>query len=342
MRAWFYTKFGGPGVVQQGELPEPTLQDDHDIIVQVHAAALNPIDYKRRQGALKLIMKVQWPAIVGYDVSGVVVSCGASVTKFNVGDAVFGMLPHDRIGALAEQVVVHESYFAKKPAKLTHLQAAALPLTSITALQSFRHGNLEHGKKVLVTGGAGGVGTVAIQIAKNVFHAAKVATTASSKKIDKLKQLGADEVVDYHRESFERELAEYDFALDCTGESKRCFECITRNGTVISISETPSHDVLRGKEAYGIHVSRFMGIVLNCLSSSVAKKARQAQINYDYFFAVGNGEVLEEIRQLCDEEKLVPVIDKVYPFDKADAAIEHLELGHATGKVVVEMVSPEV
>ncbi|TMW57304.1 hypothetical protein Poli38472_003229 [Pythium oligandrum] len=338
MRAWYYEKFGGPNVVQCGELPEPKLEDTQDVAVKIHAAALNPIDYKRRQGALKYIMKDRWPQIVGYDISGVITMCGANVKKFRVGDEVFGMLPHDRIGALAETAVVHEDYLAKKPSNLTHNQAASLPLVSLTALLGFRYGKLQENKKVLITGGAGGVGTVAIQIAKHVFKAQKVATTASSRKIQKLKDLGADEVVDYNRETFERELAEYDFALDCTGESKRCFDCITRQGAVISISETPSQSVLRGKESKGVYISRFVGMILDCLSYSVAKKAREAQIDYDYFFSVGDGDALDEIRVLCEEKKLIPVVDKVFPFEKADAAIEYLESGHATGKVVVELV----
>lgn len=180
----------------------------------------------------------------------------------------------------------------------------------------------------------------------------------------------ADEVIDYTRETFERELAEYDFALDCTGEVReyllllcwicayfkrkltfgfrccvqamKCFECVTKNGSVVSIVETPSADALRGLESKGIQVSRFIGFVLNCLSHSVAKKARQAQINYDFFFVVGDGAALEEIKTLCEQNAISPVIDKVYPFEKADTAMEYLEAGHATGKVVVELITGAV
>uniref|UniRef100_K3WKV6 Enoyl reductase (ER) domain-containing protein n=1 Tax=Globisporangium ultimum (strain ATCC 200006 / CBS 805.95 / DAOM BR144) TaxID=431595 RepID=K3WKV6_GLOUD len=338
MRAWFYTRYGGPAVLQTGEQPDAALQSTYDVVIKVHAASLNPIDYKRRQGALKVILDKHWPHVVGYDVSGVVVECGAEVMRFQVGDEVFGMLPHNRNGALAELASVHEDYLAKKPANLTHVQAASLPLVSLTALLSFRAGHLEEGKRVLVTGGAGGVGSIAIQIAKAVFKAQTVATTASTRKVERMKSLGADEVIDYTREAFERELAEYDFALDCTGESVKCFECVTKNGSVVSISETPSADELRGLESKGVQVSRFIGFVLNCLSHSVAKKARQVQIHYKYFFVVGNGAVLDEIRTLCEQHVVSPVIDKVYPFEKADTAMEYLEAGHAMGKVVVEMI----
>ncbi|GLE04207.1 hypothetical protein PINS_up013118 [Pythium insidiosum] len=338
MRAWSYDRFGGPSVLQLVQIEDPELLDASDVIVQVHAAGVNPIDFKRRQGALKMVMTTRWPQIMGYDVSGVVVSCGANVTKFKTGDAVFGMLPHGRIGAFAERVVVPERYLAKKPSDMPHVNAASLPLVSLTALLGFRHGQLQEGKKVLITGGAGGVGTVAIQIAKEVFKASKVATTASTKKIERMKTLGADEVIDYTREVFERELAEYDFAFDCTGESKKCFECVTRGGTVVSIAETPNSRVLHTKEGEGVRVSTLVGLVLDCLSHSVSKKARQAQIHYEYFMVSGDGDALDEIRVLCEEKRLVPVVDKVFPFDKADAAVEYVEAGHATGKVVVEMI----
>ncbi|KAF1336506.1 alcohol dehydrogenase, partial [Globisporangium splendens] len=263
MRAWFYTRYGGPAVLQTGEQSDATLQSTHDVVIKVHAASLNPIDYKRRQGALKVILDEHWPHIVGYDVSGVVVECGAEVMRFQVGDEVFGMLPHNRNGALAEYVPM-------------------------------RYG-----------------------------------------RTDNLPDSGAETCI---FKSFERELAEYDFAFDCTGESVKCFECVTKNGSVISISETPSADELRGLESKGVQFSRFIGFVLNCLSHSVAKKARQAQINYSYFFVVDNGAALDEIRTLCEQNAISPVIDKVYPFEKADTAMEYLEAGHAIGKVVVEVI----
>jgi NADPH:quinone reductase-like Zn-dependent oxidoreductase len=279
-----------------------------------------------------------WPHIVGYDVSGVVTACGADVTKFRVGDAVFGMMPHDRNGALAEFAALHEDCLAQKPSNLTHVQAASLPLVASTALMAFRKGNLTENKKVLVTGGAGGAGSMAIQVAKRVFKAKTVATTASSKKIERMKALGADEVVDYNREAFERELAEYDFALDCTGESLKCFECVTKGGAVVSIAETPNAEDLSGLEAKGLVVSRMVGFVLNCLSRSVARSARHAQIDYHFCFVYSDGAVLDEVKRLSEEAVITPVIDKVYPFEKADTAMEYLEAGHALGKVVVEIV----
>ncbi|POM79076.1 Alcohol dehydrogenase [Phytophthora palmivora] len=205
MRSWFYTKYGGPAVMQTGEQPDPELRGPKDVVVKVHAVALNPIDYKRRQGVLKMLLQETWPHIVGYDFSGVVTNCGDEVDKFALGDEVFGMLPHGSNGALADFVVVRADYIGKKPVNLTHVEAAALPLVAQTAIQSFRLGQLTENRKVLITGGAGGVGSIAIQIAKAVYKAQTVATTASTKKLERMRLLGADEVVDYGRERFERE-----------------------------------------------------------------------------------------------------------------------------------------
>ncbi|KAG7393435.1 hypothetical protein PHYPSEUDO_009639 [Phytophthora pseudosyringae] len=364
MRSWFYTKYGGPSVLQTGEQPEPALLSPKDVVVKVHAAALNPIDYKRRQGVLKMLLKETWPRIVGYDFSGVVTNCGDEVGKFAVGDEVFGMLPHDRNGALADLIVVQADYISKKPANLTHVEAAALPLVAQTALQCFRLGQLAENKKVLVTGGAGGAGSMAIQIAKAVFKVSRrlvlvvtapvcaecssictmqartVATTASTRKIERMRLLGADEVVDYGHERFERELAEYDFALDCTGETKQCFECITRGGAIVSIAETPTwRSLSTGDDRQGVNVSYFLGAILDCLSSSVTRRARQAQITYEFLFVVADGAIMDDIRQLAEQRLITPVIDKVFPFEKADVAMEYLEAGHAMGKVVVQLVN---
>ncbi|CAI5731453.1 unnamed protein product [Peronospora destructor] len=295
MRSWSYTKYGGP-------------------YVKVHAAALNPIDYKRRQGVLKMILQQQtWPHVVGYDFSGMVTHCGDDVDKVALGDEVFGMLPHNDNGALADFLVVRAEYISKKPTNLTHVEAAALPLAGQTALQSFRLGQLAENKKVLITGGAGGVGSIAIQIAKSVFKAQTLATTSSTKKMEKMRLLGADYVIDYGHKRFEQEVANFDFALDCTGETKQCFQCIIRDGTVVSISETPTWKSL---STCGNHQS----------------------ITYEYLFVVPDGAAIDEICQLAKQRVITPIIDKVFPFEKADMAMEYLEAGHATGKVVVQLV----
>ncbi|CAH0518060.1 unnamed protein product [Peronospora belbahrii] len=339
MRSWFYTKYGDATVMQTGEQPIPELRGPKDVVIKVHAAALNPIDYKRRQGVLKMLLQQTWPHIVGYDFSGVVIHCGNKADRFKTGDEVFGMLPHNGNGALADFVVVRSEYISMKPTNLTHVEAAALPLAGQTALQSFRLGQLAENKKVLITGGAGGVGSIAIQIAKAVFKAQTVATTSSTRKLDMMRLLGADKVVDYGHERFERQLLEYDFALDCTGEAKQCLDSITRGGAVVSISETPTWKSISAcGDCQGVSVSYFLGAILDCLSSSVSRRACRAQVTYDYLFVVADGATMDDICQLAKRGMIKPVIDKVFPFEKANMAMEYLEAGHAMGKVVVQLV----
>ncbi|KAL7687095.1 putative GroES-like superfamily, alcohol dehydrogenase, zinc-binding type 1 [Plasmopara halstedii] len=326
MRSWYYTKHGGPTVMEMGTQPDPKLADPKDVVVKVHAAALNPIDYKRRQGAMKLIIKDTWPQIVGYDFSGVVTNYGSDVTKFAEGDEVFGIF-----------VVVNSDFISKKPSNLTHVEAATLPMAALTALQSFRHGQLGENKKVLILGGAGGVGSMAIQVAKAVFKPQAIATTASTQKVERMRQLGADVVVDYKLNRFETELKDYDFALDTTGESKQCFECVTRGGSVVTIAATPSRKSLP-KHVQGVDVSLVIGLVMNCLSFSACHQARQAGVFYDFMFVLANGDMMNEVRELAEQRSITPVIDQVFPFEKANSAMEYLESGRALGKVVVQLV----
>ncbi|KAF0750233.1 hypothetical protein AaE_006787, partial [Aphanomyces astaci] len=205
-------------VVQIGRLPRATLVAPDDILVRVHAASINPIDYKRREGAFKLILESKWPNIVGYDMAGVVVLCGTSVKNFHVGDEVFACVPHDRIGTLAEFAAVPERAAALKPKNLSFIQAAAVPISALVAMQTLRRLNLKPGQSFLLTGGSGGVGTFALQLAKNVFKAGRIATTALQQKDHILTRLGADIIVDYSDSHFEKELTDYDCAMDCTSE----------------------------------------------------------------------------------------------------------------------------
>ncbi|CEG43777.1 nadph:quinone oxidoreductase [Plasmopara halstedii] len=162
-------------------------------------------------------------------------------------------------------VAVSSDYISKKPSNLTHVEAATLPMAALTALQSFRHGQLGENKKVLILGGAGGVGSMAIQVAKAVFKPQTIATTASTQKVERMRLLGADVVVDYKHNRFETELKDYDFALDTTGEAKQCLECVTRGGSVITIVATP-----------------------------MCSQARRAEILYDFMFVLANGDMMNE------------------------------------------------
>ncbi|OQR95350.1 alcohol dehydrogenase [Thraustotheca clavata] len=337
MQACYYTKYGKPSVLTIGSLPRAQLLAPDDVLIQVYAASINPMDYKRREGGFKAVLETKWPQIVGYDLAGVVVLCGTDVKQLRVGDEVFACLPHDRTGSLAEYVSVSEYYVAHKPKNLTFVQAAALPISSLVALQTLRRLELSEGKKLLLTGGSGGVGTLALQLAKNVFKAGTIATTASLQKEHILTRLGAvDIIIDYSEQSFDQTLREYDCAMDCTSEAKKCMDCVTQGGMVASIADTPPPEALDDFPELGGRTSCCLGMFLGCLSYSVKSKARSKRLNYEYVFVAPNGEMLTEIAGFVDQGLLRPVIDKVYPFELALDAMELLENGHLTGKIVVE------
>ncbi|ETW06264.1 hypothetical protein H310_02558 [Aphanomyces invadans] len=339
MQACYYSKYGKPSVVQIGSLPRATLVAPDDILVRVHAASINPIDYKRREGAYKLILESKWPNIVGYDMAGVVVLCGTNVKNFHIGDEVYACAPHDRTGTLAEFAAVPERAAALKPKNLSFIQAAAVPISALVAMQTLRRLNVQEGQKLLLTGGSGGVGTFALQLAKNVFKAGRIATTALQQKEHILTRLGADVIVDYSDSHFEKELKDYDCAMDCTSEAKKCVECVKSGGIVASIADTPPPEAMGDlqDELNGRPPSCCLGIVLGCLSYSMKSRARARSVQYTYVLVSPDGAMLAEIAAHCESGVLRPVIDKVFPFAQALEAMELLESGHVTGKIVIEM-----
>ena len=235
MRALMLTRYGGPEATElRNDVPTPSA-GAKEVLVQVHAAGLNPVDFKIREGKLKVIRRFPLPAVMGNEIAGVVESVGRGVTRFSVGDRVYARLDKDNMGGLAEQAVVHEDHLAKMPASLSFESAAAVPLAALTALQALRDElRLQKGQRVFISGGAGGVGTFAIQIAKH--FGATVATTASPRGEALVRRLGADMVIDYTRERFEEVLHDYDAAFDLLGgdDLARSFSVVKRgrNGGV--------------------------------------------------------------------------------------------------------------
>src|SRR5881392_4525016 len=216
MKAFILDSYGKNGGVRFGEMPEPELRDD-DVLVQVHAASLNHLDSKIRDGEFKLIVPYRLPLILGNDVAGVVVRVGSNVRRFKLGDEVYARPHKDRIGTFAEFISMNEDDVALKPKELTMEEAASIPLVGLTAWQALiERANLKKGQKVVIHAGSGGVGTFAIQLAKHV--GATVATTTSTANIDLVKSLGADVVVDYTKEDFEKVLSGYDVVLNSLGK----------------------------------------------------------------------------------------------------------------------------
>ena len=332
MRALVFNRYGGLDQVAIADLPRPVPKPD-EILVQVHAAGLNPVDNKIRSGKLRPILRFRLPAPLGSDVSGVVVEVGRSVKRFKPGDAVFACIDGLRMGALAELAVVAEKAAALKPGPLDFEQAASLPLVGLTAWQALKeHAHLGPGQKVFIPAGAGGIGTFAIQLAK--YLGAKVATTTSTGNVDLVRSLGADEVIDYKKQNFEDVLRDYDAVLDTLGgESlEKSFRILKTQGNVVSIVGPP--DAAFGRTR---GLNPLLVFVLWLMSRKVHRLARKRGVEYSFQLMNPDGRHLAEIGELLKEGSIRPVIDKVFPFDQAKEALAYLKKGRAKGKVVVQV-----
>lgn len=333
MRAFFIQRYGKADVLTSGELPEPVLRDD-DVLVRVHAAGVNPLDNKIRSGEFKLLLPYQLPLILGNDVAGVVERVGPGVRRFNVGDAVYARPDDDRIGTFAEFIAVREGALALKPAGLTMEDAASLPLVALTAWQALvEKGQLKAGQKVLIHAGAGGVGTIAIQLARHI--GASVATTASAADAAMLKRLGADIVIDYKKEDFATRLQGYDLVLDTQGGDtlKKSLRVLKRGGRLVGIAGPPDPAFASARRANGM-----LGLVMWLLSYRIRAAARRIGASYAFHFMHADGGQLAEITRLVEAGHIRPVVDKVFAFDDTREALAYVEAGRSKGKVVVKLV----
>ena len=334
MRALMLTRYGGPEATElRDDVPAPSA-GPKEVLVQVRAAGLNPVDFKIREGKLRVIHRYPLPAVMGNEIAGVVESVGSGVTRFSVGDRVFARLDKNDMGGLADWAVVPEDYVAKMPASLPFETAGAVPLAALTAIQVLRDElRLENGQRIFISAGAGGVGTFAIQIAKH--FGAKVATTASPRGEALVRRLGADVVIDYTRERFEEVLYDYDAAFDLLGgdELARTFSVVKRGGTVVSIAGMPEPMTARQDLGRG----RAMAALFWAASFGTRRIAARHGVHYRYLFMHPSGSDLEAIGALIDAEKIEVVIDKIFPFTKAKEALAYLEDGRAKGKVVISM-----
>jgi len=331
MKAAFISRYGGPEVLEIGEQPRPDF-GPHDLLVQVKAAGVNPVDYKVRNGAAKVMITRPFPLILGYDVSGVVVEAGASVTRFKTGDEIFACLDRSRFGTFAEFTAVRETDTAHKPSNLSHAEAASIPLAGLTSWQALRDtAALNPGEKVLIHAGSGGVGSFAIQLARHI--GASIAATAGARNLDMVKQLGADVAIDYATQRFEDIVRDYDVVFDTLGNGvrNRSFGTLRRDGRLVSIAGIPTANLMR---EWGLPFwVEWFAALANFNSMRIA---RAKGVRFEYVSVQSNGVQLAAIANLLRSGAITPVIDKVFPLDQAREAIAHCEAGHATGKVVIE------
>lgn len=333
MKAFIIDRYGKNETGRIADMPEPVLRED-DVLIQVHAASVNALDAKIRRGEFKLILPYRLPLILGNDLAGTVVRVGPGVRQFKPGDEVYARPDDDRIGTFAERIAVKASSVALKPGNLGMDETASLPLVALTAWQALvETAQLKKGQRVFIQAGSGGVGTIAIQLAKHL--GAFVATTTSTANVAWVKALGADVVIDYKRQDFATVLRDYDVVLNSLGKDDltRSLQILKPSGRLVSISgpPTPAFAAARG-------LAWPLKLVLRLLSRGIRRKARQMGIEYHFVFMRADGAQLREITSLVESGAITPVIDRVLPFNDTHRALAYAEAGRAKGKVVVKMV----
>ncbi|MGO5010898.1 NADP-dependent oxidoreductase [Niallia sp. Sow4_A1] len=331
MRAMVIDRYGKVPM-RLAEMPTPDI-GEYEVLAEIHAASINPVDFKIRDGKVKLLLKYKMPLILGNDFSGVVAKVGAKVTRFKVGDEIYARPRKSKIGTFAEYIAIHEEDIALKPKNLSFEEAASIPLVGLTTYQALADiMQLQKGQKILIQAGAGGVGTFAIQLAK--IMGATVATTASEAGANLVKSLGADEIINYKTEKFEEKLKNYDAVFDTLGGEilKKSFGVLKSGGKIVSVSGLPN---ARFGREYGSGF--FKTLLFSAVSHKLTALEKKHHVQYSFLFMKPSGEQLRTIANYIEDGKIKPIIDRVYPFEHAQEAMEYAETGRAKGKIIVKI-----
>jgi len=308
------------------EVHKPTVLVN-DVLIEIQAAAINPIDKSIILGNLQGLLPIPLPSTSAYDVSGIVVEKGNEVSNFEIGDLVYSRVPQEQMGTLAEYVAVNSNAVSKKPSNISFEKAAGLPLAGLTALQSLEYAGIKENDKVLIHAGSGGVGSFAVQYAK--AKGAYVYTTTSTSNVKWVKELGADRVIDYKTEDYKSIAKDVDVVFDTLGKnySLESFEVVKTGGIVVSV-------VGPLDEAS----AKMFGMADYKLPEELANASNEKNAEYKFIFMLPNGEHLNEIKSLVEDGKIKPIIDKVYPFAESVQAFTHLATGRAKGKIVIKII----
>ncbi len=330
MKALSIRRYKAP--VELVDVPRPT-PGPGDLLVRVRAASVNPLDLKIRDGAVRVLVPYSFPLVLGNDLAGDVISVGPGVAKFKAGDAIYAKLDQDRIGAFAEYALVREIAAASKPSRIDYVQAASLPLVALTAWQALVEiAAVKAGQKILIHAGSGGVGTVAIQLAKHL--GAEVTTTTSAKNEALVRSLGADVAIDYKTTRFDDVARDQDVVFDTQGGETllRSFTTVRRGGLVVTVGGKPD-----GKFARAWGLSLPLVWLLDLMNRKVHRLAKAKHARFEYLFMRASGEQLEKLATLVDQGAIKPVVDKTFPLDAAPEAVSYVASGRAAGKVVVHV-----
>ncbi|MCE5287992.1 MAG: NADP-dependent oxidoreductase [Nocardiaceae bacterium] len=331
MKAFVVEKYG-KDTLRAADVPEPKV-GANDVLVKVSAASINPLDKMVRNGEFKQLIKYKTPFVLGHDVSGVITEVGSAVRDFKVGDEIYSRPRDLRIGTFAEYIAINEDDVALKPASLSLYEAAAVPLVALAAQQVLvDRAHIKPGQKVLIHAGAGGLGSTVIQLAKHL--GAHVATTAHTRDVDRVRDLGADVVIDYTKDDFSQVLSGYDFVLDSLGGAnlEKSLTILKPGGLAVGVAGPPDTGF-----AKQLGLPSFMGLPMDFLSRKVRGAAKKLGVRYEFFFMKASGAQLRELAALYDAGVLRPVLDRTFPFDQTVEAMAFVEQGKANGKIVITM-----
>lgn len=307
------------------DVNKPSIQDN-DLLIEVKAASINPIDKHIILGDLQSLLSIPLPSGIAYDVSGVVVKKGEGINNFRIGDLVYTRVPQEQMGTLAEFVAVTHEVVSQKPKNITFEEAASIPLAGLTAMQTLEYAGIKENDKVLIHAGSGGVGSLAIQYAK--AKGAYVYSTTSTSNITWVKELGADRVIDYKTEDYKALVKDVDIVFDTLGQQYtiEAFETIKHGGKVVSV-----------KGALDEETAKLFGITNYTIPEELAQQINAKQATYKYIFMHPNGAHLNVLKTMIESEQIKPIIDKIYPFEQSIDAFTHLATGRAKGKIVIRL-----
>ena len=330
MKVAQHTKYNKNNIVLNiTEVPRPTM-NENQVLIKVSAAGVNPLDNMISRGEVEMIVPYKLPQIAGNEVVGIVESVGNQVNSFQVGDRVFGRLPLDHIGAFAEYVAVDSQALAKVPDYLSDEEAAAVPLTALTIMQALELVGAQAGKTIFIFGGTGGVGGMAIPIAK--AKGLKVITNGAGDSAERVFKLGADRFIDYKTEDYTKTVSEVDYVLDTLGgaETEKQMSIMKKGGHLVSLRAVPN-----GAFAKRMKLPKWKQMILGIAGRKFDKMADKYGVHYHFIFVESNGAQLQEVADLFSKLEIKPSIDTVYPFEEVNSALEKVSNGRSRGKTVL-------
>lgn len=317
------------------DIPIPKISA-HEVRIKVLAAGVNPVDNMISKGEVKLIVPYKLPQTAGNEVVGLIEEVGSSVTGFAVGERVFARLPLKQIGAFAAYVAVDHSAIAKVPAYLSDVEAAAVPLTALTVMQAFDIMDVQKGETLFISGGTGGVGAMAIPLAK--AKGLTVITNGSERNKERVVQLGVDQFIDYEKENYTEILQEIDYVLDTLGgdETEKQLSILKKGGKLVSLRAIPN-----GKFARRMQLPKWKQWLFELAGKKMDRLADRYGVSYDFVFVESNGKQLQEIAEILSQVEVQPSIDTVFSFEEVNSALQKIERGHSRGKTVITFSTKE-